>query len=54
MDRRAGERAVVFCFDDQRDLTRKVIDLAAAWFADHGVTIQQAMTDNGAPYRSTA
>jgi transposase InsO family protein len=27
---------------------------AAAWFAARGVTIERVMTDNGAPYRSTA
>jgi transposase InsO family protein len=27
---------------------------AAAWFATRGVTVQRVMTDNGAPYRSTA
>ena len=25
---------------------------AIAWFADHGVTIREVMTDNGSPYRS--
>ena len=26
---------------------------AVAWFADHGITIERVMTDNGAPYVST-
>jgi transposase InsO family protein len=25
---------------------------AVAWFAEHGVTVQEVMTDNGSPYRS--
>ena len=29
------------------------IERAVAWFADHGITVERLMTDNGAPYKST-
>ncbi len=30
------------------------LDRAVAWFADHGITIERILTDNGNGYRSTA
>jgi transposase InsO family protein len=38
--------------DEQAVTAVGFIDRAVAWFADHGVTVRQVMTDNGAPYRS--
>ena len=30
------------------------LDRAVAWFADHGITIERSLTDNGNGYRSIA
>ena len=38
---------------ERRDL-RRVLDAAHAWFADHGITIEAVLTDNGTCYRSRA
>ncbi|MEU6191686.1 integrase core domain-containing protein, partial [Nocardia sp. NPDC047038] len=32
----------------------EVLQHAAAWFADHGVTIERVLSDNGSAYRSHA
>jgi transposase len=62
-----GWEAVHVCVDDTSRLayvevlaneTAKVsigfLQRAVAWFADHGITVERVMTDNGAPYRSTS
>lgn len=66
-NRKAGWDAVHVCVDDTTRLAYvEVLDdekapttvgflaRAVAWFAQRGVTIQRVMSDNGAPYRSTA
>ena len=65
--RGAGWDAVHVCVDDTSRLAyvevlpdeKAVTSVgflarAVAWFAERGVTIERVMTDNGAPYRSTA
>ena len=66
-NRGAGWDAVHVCVDDTSRLayvevlpnetatvTVGFLARAVAWFAARGITIQRVMTDNGAPYRSTA
>lgn len=63
---KVGWEAVHVCVDDTSRLayveilpneTAEVsvgfLERAVAWFADHGITIERIMTDNGSPYRST-
>jgi transposase InsO family protein len=38
--------------DEQRQTTTDFLARALAWFADHGVTVERVMTDNGSAYRS--
>jgi len=65
--RGAGWDAVHVCVDDTSRLAyvevlpdeKAVTSVgflarAVEWFADRGITIERVMTDNGAPYRSTA
>lgn len=66
-NRGAGWDTVHVCVDDTSRLayvevlpnetatvTVGFLARAVAWFAARGITIQRVMTDNGAPYRSTA
>jgi transposase len=49
----ATRLAYVEVLPDERAVTTVgFLTRATAWFADRGVTVQQVMTDNGAPYRS--
>jgi transposase InsO family protein len=38
--------------DERKDTAAGFLTRAIAWFADHGVTVQAVMTDNGSCYRS--
>jgi transposase InsO family protein len=62
-----GWDAVHVCIDDTTRLayievlpdetaatTVEFLDRAVTWFAGHGIIVQRVMSDNGAPYRSTA
>ncbi|MEV6628170.1 IS481 family transposase [Amycolatopsis sp. NPDC051106] len=40
--------------DEKADTALGVLRRAAAWFADHGVTVERVLSDNGACYRSSA
>lgn len=64
---RAGWDAVHVCVDDTSRMayvevlpdetaitTVGFLQRAVAWFAERGVTIERVMSDNGAPYKSTA
>ena len=45
--------AYVEILDDEKGATCVgFLERAIAWFADHGVTVQRVMTDNGTGYRS--
>ena len=47
--------AYVEVLDDEKAATTVgFLTRAVAWFADRGVTVERVMTDNGAPYISTA
>src|SRR5262245_39615223 len=64
---KVGWEAVHVCVDDTSRLayvevladetaTTSIgfLQRAIAWFAQHGITVQRVMTDNGSPYRSKA
>ena len=41
------------CHDDEKAITAVgVLYRAVAWFADHGVTVQRVLSDNGSAYKS--
>src|SRR5215510_13879396 len=40
--------------DERATTTVGFIQRAVAWFAERGIAIEEVMSDNGAPYRSTA
>jgi transposase InsO family protein len=40
--------------DEKADTAAAVLQRAVAWFADHGVTVERVLSDNGACYRSHA
>jgi transposase InsO family protein len=40
--------------DEKADTTVGFIERAVRWFAERGVTVERIMSDNGAPYVSTA
>lgn len=42
------------CTDEKADTAIGVLQRAVAWFADHGVTVERVLSDNGACYRSFA
>jgi transposase InsO family protein len=42
------------CADEKAATAIKVLQRAAAWFANHGVTVEQVLSDNGSAYRSHA
>jgi transposase InsO family protein len=42
------------CLDEKADTAIGVLQRAAAWFADHGVTLERVLSDNGSAYRSSA
>lgn len=42
------------CLDEKAATAIGVLERAVAWFADHGVTIERVLSDNGAAYRSHA
>ncbi|WP_262847511.1 IS481 family transposase [Mumia quercus] len=42
------------CTDEKADTAIGVLQRAVAWFADHGVTIERVLSDNGSCYRSYA
>jgi len=45
--------AYVEILDDEKALSALgFLERAVAWFADHGVTVERVMTDNGSPYIS--
>ncbi len=42
------------CTDEKAVTAIAVLQRAVAWFADHGVTVERVLSDNGAAYRSFA
>ncbi|WP_081622486.1 IS481 family transposase [Jongsikchunia kroppenstedtii] len=42
------------CTDEKADTAVAVLRRAVAWYADHGVTVQRVLSDNGSCYRSFA
>lgn len=42
------------CSDEKATTAIGVLQRAVAWFADHGVTVQRVLSDNGSAYRSYA
>jgi transposase InsO family protein len=42
------------CTDEKAATAIGVLQRAVAWFADHGVTVQRVLSDNGSAYRSHA
>jgi transposase InsO family protein len=42
------------CADERADTAIGVLRHATAWFAEHGVTIERVLSDNGSAYRSHA
>ena len=40
------------CGDEKSDTATGVLRRAVAWFAEHGVTVERVLSDNGACYRS--
>lgn len=42
------------CADEKADTAIGVLQRAVAWFADHGVTVERVLSDNGSAYRSYA
>ena len=42
------------CSDEKAATAVAVLERAVAWFADHGVTVERVLSDNGACYRSFA
>jgi transposase InsO family protein len=42
------------CADEKAETAVAVLRRALTWFADHGVTVEQVLSDNGACYRSFA
>jgi transposase InsO family protein len=42
------------CADEKAHTATAVLHRATAWFAQHGVTVERVLSDNGAAYRSTA
>ena len=45
---------VEICADEKADTAIGVLQRAVAWFADHGVTVERVLSDNGSCYRSFA
>ena len=42
------------CTDEKAATAIGVLERAVAWFADHGVTVEQVLSDNGSAYKSYA
>lgn len=42
------------CTDEKATTAIGVLQRAVAWFADHGVTVERVLSDNGSAYRSHA
>jgi len=42
------------CTDERADTAVGVLQRAVAWFAEHGVTVERVLSDNGSCYRSYA
>ena len=38
--------------DERKDTTVAFMTRAISWFAEHGITVERVMTDNGSSYRS--
>ena len=45
---------VEICHDEKADTAIGVLQRAVAWFADHGVSVERVLSDNGSAYRSYA
>jgi transposase InsO family protein len=45
---------VEICADEQAATAAGVLHRAVTWFADHGITVERVLSDNGACYRSFA
>jgi transposase InsO family protein len=45
---------VEVCADEKATTAVTVLQHAVAWFADHGVTVERVLSDNGSAYRSFA
>jgi len=42
------------CADEKAATAIEVLQRAVAWFADHGVTVERVLSDNGSAYKSHA
>ncbi len=42
------------CADERAETAIGVLERAVAWFADHGVTVERVLSDNGSAYKSRA
>ena len=45
---------VEICADEKAETAAGVLERAVAWFAEHGVTVERVLSDNGSCYRSHA
>jgi transposase InsO family protein len=45
---------IEICADEKAATAIGVLQRAVAWFADHGVTVERVLSDNGSAYRSYA
>ena len=45
---------VEICADEKAPTATAVLRRAVAWFADHGITVERVLSDNGPAYRSHA
>jgi transposase InsO family protein len=45
---------VEICSDEKAETAVAVLERAVTWFADHGVTVERVLSDNGSCYRSFA
>jgi transposase InsO family protein len=45
---------VEICADEKAETAIGVLERAVAWFADHGITVERVLSDNGSCYRSHA
>lgn len=42
------------CSDEKAATAIRVLQRAVAWFAEHGITVERVISDNGSAYRSHA
>jgi transposase InsO family protein len=57
IDHQGGHSRVAYaeiCGDEKAETAIAVLQRATAWFAEHGVTVERVLSDNGSAYRSHA